>query len=159
MLKEKGIGQEIGEEVHMSFLDKLKQGVTDAGQKAKTVVEINRLKLQAQDLAKQVEEKQAKIGEIVFMSFSQNQTVTVTSEIEGYCHEIVEIQSEIKQLHSKIKELNNEKVCDCGKVVSLETKFCPTCGHQFSMPPEIIDISAISPPLQETKNPNDPKND
>ncbi|WP_103106585.1 zinc ribbon domain-containing protein [Brevibacillus reuszeri] len=143
----------------MSFLDKLKQGVTDAGQKAKTVVEINRLKLQAQDLQKQVEEKQAKIGEVVFERFSRNQAVTATPEIEGYCEEIVTIQGEIKQLHIKIKELNNEKECACGKIVALETKFCPTCGHQFSMPPEIIDISAVVPPLHETKNTTDPRND
>lgn len=143
----------------MSFLDKLKQGVTDAGQKAKTVVEINRLKLQAQDLQKQVEEKQAKIGEVVFERFSRNQAVTATPEIEGYCEEIVTIQGEIKQLHIKIKELNNEKECACGKIVALETKFCPTCGHQFSMPPEIIDISAVAPPLHETKNTTDPRND
>ncbi|MFP3390052.1 zinc ribbon domain-containing protein [Brevibacillus sp. SIMBA_040] len=143
----------------MSFLDKLKQGVTDAGQKAKTVVEINRLKLQAQDLQKQIEEKQAKIGEIVFARFSQNQAVTATPEIEGYCDEIVTIQGEIKQLQIKIKELNNEKECDCGKIVALETKFCPACGHQFSVPPEIIDISAVSPPLHETRNYTDPKND
>ncbi|MGG1663716.1 hypothetical protein [Brevibacillus sp. NRS-1366] len=139
-------------------MDKLKQGVTDAGQKAKTVVEINRIKNQMEEMLKLQEEKQAKIGEIVFSMFASNQPVSTNPEIEGYCHDIVTIQNEMKQLQIKSKELHNEKDCSCGKVVALETKFCPACGHQFSMPPEIIDISAVPPVLEETKKTTYPKN-
>lgn len=98
-----------------------------------------------------MEEKQAKIGEMVFAMIVNNQPVAINTIIEDCCNEIITIQSEIKLLQSKSKELHNEKDCHCGKVVALDTKFCPTCGHQFSIPPEVIDISVDSPVLNETK--------
>lgn len=92
-------------------------------------------------MQKQMEEKQAKIGETVFSMIVNNQPVAINTLIEDCCNEIITMQSEIKLLQSKSKELHNEKDCQCGKVVALDTKFCPTCGHQFSIPPEVIDIS------------------
>ncbi|GAB6992330.1 hypothetical protein [Paenibacillus pini] len=46
----------------MSFFDKLKSGVTEAGNKAKNAVEINRLKMQNSSKQKEIEHSYQQIG-------------------------------------------------------------------------------------------------
>ncbi|MCM3701498.1 hypothetical protein [Paenibacillus macerans] len=50
----------------MDFFDKLKAGVTEAGSKAKTVVEINRLKMQNNTLQGQINQQYQEMGKRVF---------------------------------------------------------------------------------------------
>lgn len=133
----------------MSIFDKLKQGVNDAGQKAKAAVEVNRVKAQIQAAQKQVEEKQAQIGQLVFHMFDTGSTVALTSEMKAICEEISLVQIEIKQLASKLREMHNEKECNCGKVIPLDTRFCPFCGYEFAKQPEIIDVSLVGEPFNE----------
>lgn len=115
----------------MSFFEKLKQGVSEAGQKAKTTVEVNRLKLQIQARQNTIKEKCCLIGSIVFNAYEKNEPLCTNPEIEQICAEIAQIQAEIKQVESRIKELNGEKDCVCGQVVRLDARFCPSCGHRF----------------------------
>ncbi|RNB92427.1 zinc ribbon domain-containing protein [Brevibacillus fluminis] len=136
----------------MSIFDKLKQGVNDAGQKAKAAVEQNRIKAQIQASQKQIEEKQTFIGGIVYRQYEHehDSTSSLPPAVETACQEIAQLQVEIKELDRKLKELNNEKDCTCGKVVPLDTKFCPFCGHPFAKLPEIIEVTLRESPSSET---------
>lgn len=50
----------------MDFFDKLKSGVAEAGSKAKTLVEINRLKMQNNTLQGQIDQQYQEMGKRVF---------------------------------------------------------------------------------------------
>lgn len=50
----------------MDFFDKLKAGVAEAGSKAKTVVEVNRLKMQNNTLQGQIDQQYQEMGKRVF---------------------------------------------------------------------------------------------
>lgn len=130
----------------MSFFDKLKQGVNDAGQKAKIAVEVNRVKLQIHALQKQMEEKQTSIGGMIYQLFQAGDPISSNAEIDRLCNDITLLQVEVKQLQVKQKEMNHEKECSCGKVIALDAKYCPFCGHDFTKQPEIIEISLETAP-------------
>ncbi len=115
----------------MSFFGKLKQGVSEASQKAKTTVEVNRLKLQVQSKQGAIKEKYALIGSRVFKKIEKNEPLDTDEEIKQHCEEIVHIREEIKDIQVRLRELNEEKDCVCGNVVGLNDRFCPACGHKF----------------------------
>lgn len=115
----------------MSFLDKLKKGMTEAGNKAKITVEINQIKLQIHSRKKDIEAQYKLMGETYFNHYVHASQEDVRTLLNRYCEKIISIQNEIEQLQEKIKEISNEKSCVCGQVVPRETKFCPSCGHKF----------------------------
>lgn len=54
----------------MSFFDKMKKGVTDAGSKAKSLVEVNKFRLNIQSLEAEIQERYKRIGQTVYQSTS-----------------------------------------------------------------------------------------
>lgn len=122
----------------MSFLNKFKKGVAEAGTLAKVTVEVNRLKLQISNKKKEVQEQYSRIGETVFHIRQQGESEASLAAIDEYCAKIVEIQGEMKQLELKINELSNEKICGCGKVLDLDAKFCVSCGNKFEEAVEVF---------------------
>lgn len=115
----------------MSFFDKFKKGVADAGTMAKVTVEINRLKLQISNKKKEIQEHYLQIGEAVFRIRQEGESDQKLEAIDNWCNQILSVQANIKELELKIKELSNEKTCECGKVLPLDAKFCVSCGHKF----------------------------
>lgn len=128
----------------MSFLDKFKKGVAEAGTLAKVTVEVNRLKLQISNKKKEIQEHYLRIGEAVFQIRQEAESEDKLAAIDEWCSQILGIQAEIKELELKINELSNEKTCGCGKVLPLDAKFCVSCGHKFE---EVIVVP--SEPEQE----------
>lgn len=119
----------------MSLFDKVKAGVkagvTEAGNKAKTVVEINRLKLQNNTKLNEIDNQYREIGKLVYISSIENTPkYPLNEQLEPYLATIKQLQSEIQQNLVEIKFLSDEKDCPaCGNTVSLDTHFCPKCGQ------------------------------
>ncbi|WP_314587594.1 zinc ribbon domain-containing protein [Paenibacillus terrigena] len=130
----------------MSFLDKFKKGVAEAGTLAKVTVEVNRLKLQISNKRKEIQEYYLKIGEAMFQIRQEEGSEAKLTSIDEWCAQILSIQADMKDLELKIKELSNEKTCSCGKVLPLDAKFCVSCGHKFE---EVI-VLTLEPELEET---------
>ncbi|WP_018757469.1 zinc ribbon domain-containing protein [Paenibacillus terrigena] len=130
----------------MSFLDKFKKGVAEAGTLAKVTVEVNRLKLQISNKRKEIQEYYLKIGEAMFQIRQEEESDAKLTSIDEWCAQILSIQADMKDLELKIKELSNEKTCACGKVLPLDAKFCVSCGHKFE---EVI-VVTLEPELEET---------
>lgn len=125
----------------LSIFDKFKQGVSEAGQKAKIAVEVNRLKLQVSSKQAIIKEKYALIGEQVFLLHKEQSPVS-DNNIEHLCSEIMAIEQEIKAVQDKIRELTQEKVCQCGTPVEINARFCPSCGsHVDSQAPDVPLVS------------------
>ncbi len=122
----------------MSFFDKIKKGVSEAGQKAKITVEVNRLKLQISAKRRDIETKYKLMGEAYFQAHMQGSTEGLEPELQAYSEDVIRLLEDIAEMQARIKDISNEKSCACGKVVTLDTKFCPNCGHQFDGSEQLV---------------------
>ena len=136
------------------FFDKIKQGVSDTSAKAKTAVEIQRLKGQISSKQKDINGKFFEIGKLTYQAVKDGDFSPVQAQIEGFCSEVTAFQGEIDQIQDKIRELEQEgepggttasapaaapppsaapaaKICSCGTEIPQEARFCPECGTRF----------------------------
>ncbi|MFC4597406.1 zinc ribbon domain-containing protein [Cohnella hongkongensis] len=116
----------------MSFMDKVKSGFSEAGSKAKIVMEVNKLKLQISNKQKEIEKQYQNIGRLFFLHAVGRQTDISESDYQSSVTEIVRLEDEIEENKKQIKTLSNEKDCVCGKPAPLDARFCPSCGHTFA---------------------------
>lgn len=123
----------------MSFFDKFKAGVSDAGSKAKTLVEINRLKLQNSGKKNDIDEQLLEIGKVVFAEVEAGKWPPDQESIRDYIANIHQLKFEIEQNLHQIANLTDEKVCrSCGNSSAMNAKFCAHCGRTF----EIIHVTS-----------------
>lgn len=136
----------------MDLFDKMKKGLSDAGAKAKEMVDITRLNNQIGQKQKEIEQLYYEIGQATFKAFQDNALSGIKAAIKDFSQEIVQKQEEIAELERNITEIRNadakapeaqspetesveapdQKVCpSCGQVVTPETKFCPACGNKL----------------------------
>lgn len=115
----------------MSFMDKVKSGLTEAGSKAKVLVEVNRLKMQNSTKKKEIDESMQQIGNLIFLSSTGRRLEVTNEELQPIFDVILRLESERNDNLKQIKILSNEKECSCGKTVTLEVHFCSSCGKTF----------------------------
>jgi len=118
--------------MNMSFMNKVKSGFSEAGSKAKIVVEVNKLKLQNSNKQKEIEKLYQNIGRLFFLNAVGRLEDVAEANYQSDVAEIVRLESEIEENKKQIKTLTNEKDCVCGKPAPLDARFCPSCGHTFS---------------------------
>ncbi|WP_432662811.1 zinc ribbon domain-containing protein [Wukongibacter baidiensis] len=116
----------------MSFFDKLKKGASEAGEKAKVIIEINRVKMQISQAQKELQDEFKKIGETTFELYKKGNFDGLSELIEGNCNNCLKKLEEIEALELEAKEITDGKKCpDCNKVVDYDTRFCSFCGYKF----------------------------
>lgn len=115
----------------MSFIDKIKSGVSEAGQKAKVVVEVNKLKLVNVGKQNEINALYKKIGEKVYELSKQQEPIVneqFAKEIEGINMLKIEISQNIQQ----IQNLSDEKLCPaCGASNAITARECTFCHEAF----------------------------
>ncbi|XID92898.1 zinc ribbon domain-containing protein [Paenibacillaceae bacterium WGS1546] len=116
----------------MSFMDKVKSGFSEAGSKAKIVVEVNKLKLQISNKQKEIEKLYQHIGREFFLNAVGRNAEGAEADYQSSIADIVRLENEIAENQKQIKILSNEKDCVCGKPAPLDARFCPSCGHTFA---------------------------
>ncbi|MCJ8012437.1 zinc ribbon domain-containing protein [Paenibacillus sp. KQZ6P-2] len=114
-----------------NFLNKLKQGVSDAGKKAQQTVESTTLKFQVSSKEKDIEKNYTEIGRIVYHSLETQSSFIPNAEFQKYREAILGLEQEIEELNKKIQHLQNLKECGCGKMLPADATYCPFCGQQF----------------------------
>jgi uncharacterized membrane-anchored protein YhcB (DUF1043 family) len=117
----------------MGFFGKIKEGASKAADLAKETVEISKLNTQISTKKREIDKNHSRIGELIFNAYLINELPSVEQQVATICQDIVNNQQEIRLLETKIKEAKNEKDCVCGKTITLQAKFCPTCGHKFDV--------------------------
>lgn len=136
--------------VSMSFMDKFKAGVAEAGSKAKTLVEINRIKLQNNGKKNEIEEQYQEIGRRVFDAAEEGNWPLPKEQLEPQINHILQLKWEIEQNLELIKNLTDEKTCkSCGNQVSINDRFCSKCGYTFEVIQEPIEV------IEETSSGNE----
>lgn len=116
----------------MSFFDKLKSGVADAGNKAKVTVEVNRLKMQNNSKRKEIDQVYSEIGKLAFHSFTGRGGEFNEEVMNPFIEKIIHVEAEIEANVQQIKALSDERDCSCGKTIAKNARFCPHCGHDFT---------------------------
>lgn len=121
----------------MSFFDKLKHGVSEAGNKAKVLVEQNKLKLANVSKQSQIDKLHKEIGSKLTELHFAGQPINIelfSQQIEA----ISILKIEIEQNEQEIAALEEEKVCkQCGKENAMLAKICVHCNVPF----DIIDVT------------------
>ncbi|MGM1046667.1 MAG: zinc-ribbon domain-containing protein [Bacillota bacterium] len=129
----------------MSFMDKFKAGVAEAGSKAKTLVDINRLKLQNNSKKSDIEEQYQEIGKLVFDSIEEGSWPLTKEQLKPQINQILQLKWEIEQNLLQIKNLGDEKICkSCGNQVSINDRFCSKCGYTFEIELEPIQVIELN---------------
>ncbi|OXS52274.1 hypothetical protein B1A99_34715 [Cohnella sp. CIP 111063] len=141
----------------MSFFKKItdtvSKGVTTATEKAQQTVEITKLNNQISGKRKDIDKLYAAIGEAVYEAYLAKDLSASEDQVRPKCEEISAIREEIAGLDARIKAIRNEKDCEsCGKRVSEETRFCPSCGHAF--PPPVVEKEPIQVDLHVPEEPH-----
>ncbi|GIP20739.1 zinc ribbon domain-containing protein [Paenibacillus sp. J22TS3] len=118
----------------MSFLDKFKAGMAEAGNKAKNVVETNRLKLQNNSMQHEIDKQFQAIGKMVYESVQQGTYPLPQDQISGQMDRIFELKMAIEQNLLHIDNINDFKTCkSCGSTSNVEAKFCTNCGQTYEV--------------------------
>ncbi|UNK19952.1 zinc ribbon domain-containing protein [Paenibacillus sp. N3/727] len=129
----------------MSFMDKFKAGVTEAGSKAKTLVEINRLKLQNNSKKSDIEQQYQEIGKLVFDSIEEGSWPLTKEQLEPQINQIMQLKCEIDQNLLQIINLGDEKKCkSCGNLVSVNDRYCSKCGYTFEIEHELVQVIELN---------------
>jgi len=124
----------------VGIFDKLKDGATKAADLAKDSVEIAKINSQISSKRKEIEKSYLLIGKEVYGAYTNKQLDTLESLVKEQSNLIRVLEEEVEQLEYKIREIKDEKECVCGKVVSMDTKFCPSCGHQFEEMIKVVPV-------------------
>lgn len=115
----------------MSFIDKLKSGVSEAGMKAKVLVEINKLKLINVGKQNEINGLYKEIGEKVTLAAELGQELQL-SYFSDQLEKISILKTEIEQNLLKITNLSDEKQCPaCQRSNLIDAQQCTHCGHSF----------------------------
>ncbi|MEQ8176049.1 MAG: hypothetical protein ABRQ26_13395 [Syntrophomonadaceae bacterium] len=93
-----------------NFFDKIKQGVSDTGAKAKIAMDVQRLKQQISSKVKDQNGKYFEIGKLTYEAFKADDFSSFSNQLEGLCNEVTAIQGEIDALQQNITELESQDI-------------------------------------------------
>lgn len=91
-----------------NFFDKIKQGVSDTGAKAKIAMDVQRLKQQINSKGKDMNGKYFELGKLTYEAFKADDFSSFSNQLEGLCNEVTAIQGEIDALQENILELESQ---------------------------------------------------
>lgn len=90
-------------------------------------IEIQKLKGQIRDLARENAVDLMEMGKLTYGKFSAGEEVE--ADAAGYCDAIKERKAAIADCEKKIAVIKGASECpECGKMVSKDMAFCPYCG-------------------------------
>ena len=119
----------------MDLLQRLKSGAGKATERAQNAVEINRLNGHVTDIEREIEVHYLRMGQVFYEGYRAGDMSLAEEEMTDLCKACDLLMEEIDEVHTKIAVLKNERVCECGTVVSLEANFCPNCGRKMEKLP------------------------
>ncbi|MVO99893.1 zinc ribbon domain-containing protein [Paenibacillus lutrae] len=140
------------------FIGKIKQGAAEAGKRAQQTIEVNRLKLQIAAKQKDMQKLYTQIGEIVYEAYKHEDPYP-DSQVAAVTGDLSTLDAEIKAMRDRMYSLYDEKSCECGHVVAIDTRFCPNCGRKFEPYTEpaqfnaIVDLKPFCPHCKEDIEP------
>lgn len=122
----------------MNLLQRIRSGAGKATERAQNAVEINRLNGHVTDIEREIEVHYLRMGQVFYEGYRAGDMSLAEEEMTDLCKACDLLMEEIDEVHTKIAVLKNERVCECGTIVSLEANFCPNCGRKMEKLPTTI---------------------
>lgn len=120
-----------------NFFDKIKQGVSDTGTKAKIAMDIQRLKQQINSKVKDQNGKFFEIGKLTYEAFKADDFSAFSNQLEGLCNDVTAIQGEIDAIQENIRELESQDVGAASEA--------PAAMPQTNMAPPQVQVAPPQP--------------
>lgn len=100
--------------------------------KAGEAIEIQRVKSQIRDLARNNAVDMMELGKAVYERYNAGEALEESAET--LCDAIKERKKEIEEYERKIASLKGASACgECGKMVSKDMAYCPYCGEKMDV--------------------------
>ena len=116
----------------MGFLNRVKGTLDAATRKSQDVLEINKLNQQIKKLEEDVKELYVRIGEQVYRDPGLVKRETKI-QIDSCVHTLERLHRQIQETKQKTLILKDLIECTtCEKVMSVNIKYCPECGHYMA---------------------------
>ncbi|WP_106769047.1 zinc ribbon domain-containing protein [Paenibacillus faecalis] len=115
----------------MNFLQKLRDGANKATEKAQHVVEVNKLNSQIADIEHKKSSYYTEMGRVFYEGYRSQDMSIAEKEMVDLAKSCDMLQEQIDELRYRIAILKNERLCQCGRTVTLDANFCPYCGSKL----------------------------
>lgn len=120
----------------MKLLQRIKDGASRVSEKAQSSVEVSKLNGQISDLEHEMQVEFLKMGKLFYEGYRSRDMSSAEGPMVELARACNKLQEQIDGVRARIAELKNERLCACGRVVSLEANFCPHCGRKLDpLPP------------------------
>lgn len=115
----------------MSLIDKIKSGMSEVGNKAMIVVEVNKLRLINVSKQNEINSIYKKIGEKV-AQLAQDDIMLDHAQFASELEQINILKFEIQQNNYQINNLGDDKQCShCGHSNPIDARVCSSCQVGF----------------------------
>ncbi len=120
----------------MDFFDNVKTVVGNTAEvvakKSSELIEISKIKYSIYDLNSEIKRLTGTLGELVYTCYKANDEAN--DKIKEICEQIDAKHQEIAELKEQLNNIKNEVECpSCGKLCSVDTKYCPYCGGEVAV--------------------------
>jgi ribosomal protein L40E len=127
----------------MNLFQKLKVGANKATDYAQQTMKTTKINAQISGLKKEIERNNTQIGHAVYEAYKANDLTQAEEAVRKLSNDNMLLENEISELEHAIEVIKNEKMCDCGKKASIDARFCPSCGKQFTFEPEVDAVEEV----------------
>jgi hypothetical protein len=132
----------------MNLFQKLKNGANKATDYAQQTIKTNKMNTQITSIKREIEQNNLQIGHAVYEAYKANDLSMAEEVIRLFSNNNLALEVEIVELEHEIEVVKNEKMCECGRKVSVDARFCSSCGKRFPYDPgvesapeeEVVDV-------------------
>jgi hypothetical protein len=121
----------------MNLFQKLKDGANKASDYAQQTIKTNKISTQIAGIKREIARNNTQIGHAVYEAYKANDLTMAEEVVRLFSDNNLALEVEIAELEHEIGVIKNEKMCECGKKVSVDARFCPSCGKRFPYEPEV----------------------
>jgi RNA polymerase subunit RPABC4/transcription elongation factor Spt4 len=121
----------------MNLFQKLKVGANKATDYAQQTMKTSKINTQIAGIKREIERNNTQIGHAVYEAYKANDLTMAEEVVRLFSDNNLALEVEIAELEHEIEVIKNEKMCECGRKVTIDARFCPNCGKRFPFEPEV----------------------
>jgi RNA polymerase subunit RPABC4/transcription elongation factor Spt4 len=121
----------------LNLFQKLKDGANKATDYAQQTIKTSKINTEITGVKREIERNNLQIGLAVYEAYKANDLTLAEEVVRIFSDNNLALEVEIAELEHEIEVIKNEKMCECGMKVSVDARYCPSCGKRFPYEPEV----------------------